>query len=129
MSSRHIANSAPAARDYWRLLAERSGWKVSTAAQLLGISVRKLERLCQEQLGAAPHEWFHSERMNAAGQLLAAGQTIKLVASQLGYTQPANFSRDFKRHHGRSPRTFVPCLVATASQSAAPVGSPPDFTE
>lgn len=123
MSSRHIANAAPAARDYWRLLAERSGWRVSTAAQLLGISVRKLERLCQEQLGAAPHDWFHCERMTAAGQLLAAGQTIKLVASQLGYTQPANFSRDFKRHHGRSARSFVPHMLVRFSPNPSTLDS------
>jgi AraC-like DNA-binding protein len=111
MSSRHIANAAPTAQDYWRRLAERSGWKVSTAAQLLGISVRQVERLGQEQLGAAPHDWFHSERMTAASQLLAAGQSVKRVAAQLGYTQPANFSRDFKRHHGRPARSFTPRLI------------------
>lgn len=108
MSSRHIANAAPAARDYWRLLAERSGWDVPAAAKLIGVSLRQLERQCQRDLDCTPTEWFKRERMAAAVRLLADRKSVKEVAFQLGYTRPANFSRDFKRHLGRNPRAFTP---------------------
>jgi len=90
------------------MLAGQAGWDVPAAARLLGISLRQLERQCQRELGCTPTEWFHCERMAAAVRLLAGRKSVKEVALQLGYTLPANFSRDFKRHHGRPPRAFAP---------------------
>lgn len=69
-----------------------------------------MERLCQQDLGCTPREWFQRERMVTAARLLAAGHSVKTVALELNYTRPANFSRDFKRHHGRIARTFIPLL-------------------
>lgn len=108
MSSRRIDSAETAARDYWRQLAEQSGWDIHAAARLLDLSLRQLERQCQRELDYTPTEWFHCERMAAAARLLAGRQPVKMVASRLGYTLPANFSRDFKRHFGRSPRAFAP---------------------
>lgn len=108
MSSRRLDNAEPLASDYWRGLAARAQYDVPAAAQLLGVSLRSLERLCQRDLDCTPTEWFHCERMAAAARLLTAGQSVKVVAAQLGYTLPANFSRDFKRHFGRTPRAFAP---------------------
>ncbi|KAF0179285.1 MAG: Transcriptional regulator AraC family protein [Limisphaerales bacterium] len=90
------------------MLAERSGWDVPAAAELLNVSLRQLERLSQRELGCTPTEWMQCERMAAAVRLLATGQPVKVVAMNLGYTRSANFSRDFKRHFGRNPRTFAP---------------------
>lgn len=111
MASRQPETAAPSGRDFWGHLARRADWDVTAAAQHLGISLRQLERLCQEQLGCAPRECFQRERMAEAARLLASCQSVKIVAMQLGYTQPANFSRDFKRHFGRTPRAFVPRLL------------------
>ena len=124
MSSRHLAHLLPAAQDSWRRLAERSGWDVPTAAGLLGISLRQLERQCHRDHGCTPTEWFHRERMAAAARLLNTGKTVKAVATELGYTLPANFSRDFKRHHGRTPRTFVPHLLLP-QPGPSPEAAPP----
>lgn len=90
------------------MLAEQSHWDIHAAARLLGVSLRQLERQCQRELGYTPTEWFQCERMAAAMLLLASRQPVKLVAVRLGYTRPANFSRDFKRHFGRPPRAFAP---------------------
>ena len=108
MASRRIDKSDRAAQEFWRQLATRAGWEASAAAQDLGISLRQLERLSQQELGTTPHDFFHRERMAAAARFLADGQPAKVVALQLGYTQPSNFSRDFKRHHGRTPSLFAP---------------------
>ena len=111
MSSRRLEPAAPAVEAFWRSLAQRAQWNVPAAARDLSLSLRQLERLCQRDLGCAPREWFQRGRMAAAARLLAASQSVKVVAMQLGYTQPANFSRDFKRHFGRTPRTFTPRLL------------------
>ncbi len=108
MSSRRVEQSDHAVEEFWRPLAQRCGWAVSAAAQDLGSSVCKLERRCQQELGTTPHDFFHRERMTTAARLLTSGQTIKFAALTLGYSQPANFSRDFKRHHGRPSRLFAP---------------------
>jgi AraC-like DNA-binding protein len=108
MSSRRIDSPEHAAQTFWRPLAQRVGYDLQAAAQLLEVSVRQLERRCQRDLGCTPREWFQRERMTAASRLLATGHSVKVVAAQLGYTQPANFSRAFKRHHGRTPRALVP---------------------
>lgn len=108
MASRRIEHVEQTAEEHWRTFAQRAGYDLQTAAQLVGISVRQLERLCQRELACTPTEWLDRERMAAAVRLLTEGQAVKAVALQLGYSRPANFSRDFKRHFGRSPRVFVP---------------------
>lgn len=90
------------------MFAQRAGYDLQTAARLVGVSVRQLERLCQRELGCTPTEWFDRERMAVAVRLLTEGQAVKVVALQLGYSQPANFSRDFKHHFGQSPSAFAP---------------------
>ncbi len=93
---------------FWRPLAQRAHWDVTAAAKILQVSLRQLERLCQRDLCCSPRDWFQRERMTAAARLLNANESVKAVALHLGYTRPANFSRDFKRHFGRTPRHFAP---------------------
>ncbi len=108
MSSHRDAADVFAAEKSWRELAARADYDPVTAARLLQISLRQLERECQRELGCTPTEWFQRERMATAARLLADRKSVKEVAFQLGYTLPANFSRDFKRRFGRTPRAFAP---------------------
>lgn len=130
MSSRSLEPAPSAADAYWRDLAARSFWHVPTAARQLGLSLRQLERLCQRDLGCSPRDYFQRDRMAAAARRLAAGQPVKAVAMSLGYTRPANFSRDFKRHFARNPRTFTPRLFSAAGVAWLPqrcTGLPPSL--
>ena len=57
------------------------------------------------------HTTFRSHltrvRMNAAAELLARGSlTVREVAQRVGYRQPAQFAKAFRRHHGLSPSTY-----------------------
>lgn len=108
MSSHRDDADVFAAEKTWRELAARADYDPAVAAGLLQISLRQLERKCQRLFGCPPRAWFQRERMTRAAQLLLAGQSAKSVALELGYSQLANFSRDFKRHHGRCPTVFVP---------------------
>jgi AraC-like DNA-binding protein len=38
--------------------------------------------------------------------LLARGLTVREVAHRVGYRQPAQFAKAFRRHHGASPSTY-----------------------
>jgi AraC family transcriptional regulator of adaptative response / methylphosphotriester-DNA alkyltransferase methyltransferase len=38
--------------------------------------------------------------------LRSRGQTVREVAHRVGYRQPAQFAKAFRRHHGSSPSTF-----------------------
>jgi AraC-like DNA-binding protein len=108
MSSHRDVVDVLAAEKSWRELAARADYHPAVAARLLRLSLRQLERHCQRQLGCSPRDLFQRERMARAAQLLAAGQPAKAVALELGYSQLANFSRDFKHHHGRCPTVFAP---------------------
>ena len=45
--------------------------------------------------------------MDRAAEMLAArGLTVREVAHRVGYRQPAQFAKAFRRHHGSSPSTF-----------------------
>lgn len=96
------------AEKFWRELAVRAGYDPVVAARLHQISLRQLERHCQRALGCTPRDWFQRERMMLAAKLLADGQPAKCVALHLSYSQLANFSRDFKRHHGQCPTAYAP---------------------
>lgn len=99
-----LVSGAP---NYWSALAVRSRFCVTTAAGFLQLSPRQFERRCRRELGCSPHEFFHRERMMRAEQLLTRGHAAKHVAAELGYTQPANFTRAFKLHFGKPPSAAI----------------------
>ena len=63
--------------------------------------------------------------MDRAAELLASrALTVREVAHRVGYRQPAQFAKAFRRHHGVSPsahrgrRSFGGALPARARQAA-----------
>jgi AraC-like DNA-binding protein len=54
--------------------------------------------------GQSPHNWLRGLRMDRAVELLAGGSSVKETAVKLGCQSRANFSHDFKRYYGYSPR-------------------------
>ena len=76
-------------------------------ARRVASSRRQLQRAYAE-IG---HTTFRSHltavRMDAAAELLARGSlTVREVAQRVGYRQPAQFAKAFRRHHGLSPSTY-----------------------
>ena len=73
----------------------------SVSAQL-GLSERGLRRhLAQE--GTSFRELVSAGQLGRAQDLLASGRPLDEVAHDLGYSEPAAFSRAFKRWTGSSP--------------------------
>lgn len=60
----------------------------------------------REETGMTFSRWRHAARMRVARDLLDAGAKPSAVARRVGYSQLSNFSRDFRRTHGWSPREY-----------------------
>ena len=83
-------------------------------AGLLGLSTRRFARGLERE-GSAFRDLASAARMARAREALAAGcRSITELALSLGYSDPANFSRAFRRATGSSPRA---CRAAHAATS------------
>ena len=80
--------------------------QLSTVAQLTGCSARSLQRELH-RAGVSYTTLTQEARFLAAVQLLAdTDSTVTDVAYELGYSDPAHFSRAFQRNAGASPRAL-----------------------
>ena len=92
----------------WERRAHAANYCVATLARDCNVSARTLERHFKRDFAVCPHEWLGRLRMRRAMELLAEGADVKEAAAELGYGFAQHFSRDFKKHFGRSPtRHFV----------------------
>jgi AraC-like DNA-binding protein len=96
----------------WQTLAFRSQFKPGKIAQLCGVSSRTVQRHFRQFYGCTLGQWLRNYRLDMAYRRLTAGDTIKVVAIELGYKQLSHFSRDFKRQYG--------CAPSLLDQSAKP---------
>src|ERR1700709_221138 len=90
-------------------------------ARRVASSRRQLQRSYAEIGRTTFREHLTGVRMERAAELLAArGLTVREVAPRVGYRQPAQFAKAFRRHHGlapsafRDPRRFRGAAVAAA---------------
>jgi LacI family transcriptional regulator len=81
---------------------------VAEIAATLGFSRRLLELRFRKALGRSPLQELHRIRATAIGQTLAEGcLSIRETAARFGYPDVRQFSREFRRHAGRSPSAFL----------------------
>jgi AraC-like DNA-binding protein len=85
----------------------QSNLNVSELAESLDVSREHLTRVFKEQTGQTPYQYLLRQRMLLACHLLKETElTTKQVAARLGYTQPAQFSRCFRRVMLLTPTRF-----------------------
>ncbi|MBL8491220.1 MAG: response regulator [Rhodocyclaceae bacterium] len=76
-------------------------------ARELGISDRKLTELFRDRVGMTATDYFSELRLETAKRLLAATDTqVQLVADRVGYRNPGDFTRAFRRRFGVGPREY-----------------------
>jgi transcriptional regulator GlxA family with amidase domain len=76
-------------------------------ARRVASSRRQLQRAYAEIGGTTFREHLTGVRMDRAAELLAArGVTVRDVAHRVGYRQPAQFAKAFRRHHGLAPSAY-----------------------
>jgi AraC family transcriptional regulator, regulatory protein of adaptative response / methylphosphotriester-DNA alkyltransferase methyltransferase len=83
------------------------GLSLRTVAQRIATSPRQLQRAFAENGGTTFRQELQRVRMDRAAQLLRLGSVpVSRVATAVGYRQPAQFAKAFRRHHGRAPSAF-----------------------
>ncbi len=96
-------------------------------ARRVASSQRQLQRSYAEIGRTTFREHLTAVRMErAAAMLTTRDLTVREVAHRVGYRQPAQFAKAFRRRHGVSPSTFrsrgrferTPAAAAPAAQAA-----------
>ena len=76
-------------------------------ARRVASSRRQLQRSYAEIGGTTFRDHLTTVRMRRAAEMLGSrGLTVREVAHRVGYRQPAQFAKAFRRHHGTSPSAF-----------------------
>ncbi|WP_371228213.1 helix-turn-helix domain-containing protein [Pseudomonas sp. QE6] len=76
-------------------------------AARLGISAAHLNALCRRLAGQSALQMIHQRLLlEAKRHLVYTTLTVQQVSDSLGFSEPAYFSRFFKRYAGVSPRAF-----------------------
>jgi AraC family transcriptional regulator of adaptative response / methylphosphotriester-DNA alkyltransferase methyltransferase len=78
-------------------------------ARRVASSRRQLQRAYAEIGNTTFREHLTRVRMRKAAEMLAArGLTVREVAHRVGYRQPAQFAKAFRRYQGVTPSSFRP---------------------
>lgn len=89
-------------------------------ARRVASSRRQLQRAYAEIGNTTFREHLAAVRMQrAAEMLLHRGLTVREVAHRVGYRQPAQFAKAFRRHHGVAPSDYRAGRRGTASDALA----------
>src|SRR3954451_24819285 len=76
-------------------------------ARRVASSRRQLQRAYAEIGRTTFRDHLTAVRMSKAAELLAGrALTVREVAHRVGYRQPAQFAKAFRRHHGVSPSAY-----------------------
>lgn len=82
-------------------------WPMSRYASRLGLSTARLNRLAQAESGRSALDLVHERLMReACRRLVYVAAPVANLAQELGFEDPAYFSRFFKRRAGMSPHRW-----------------------
>lgn len=110
----HAAGQGRGVRDTlvqrYRALLEES-YRAETSlpfyAEALGVTADHLSRSCRSVAGQSAQELLHERVMLEARRLLAYGAApVAQIAAQLGFADPAYFSKAFARSVGHTPSAY-----------------------
>jgi AraC family transcriptional activator of pobA len=85
----------------------RGGWEMKRYARALGVSPARLRDACLEVTGRPPTHVIHERLvLEAKRSLKYTNMTVAETAYDLGFSDPAYFSRFFSERVGMSPAEF-----------------------
>ncbi|MFG6094582.1 AraC family transcriptional regulator [Leptothoe sp. ISB3NOV94-8A] len=79
---------------------------IDDLAQQAGMSRAVFHRKFKEVTTYSPIQFIKLHRLNDASSLIASGTTVGEAAHRVGYSSQSQFSRDFRRYFGQSPRQW-----------------------
>lgn len=90
------------------LMGEGAALTPEEAATRLAVSVRTLQRMTHRHIGMSPAAMIRRRRLQEAAQLVREESTADLatIAAELGYSDHAHLTRDFRAVLGIAPRTY-----------------------
>ncbi|TMA24965.1 MAG: helix-turn-helix transcriptional regulator, partial [Deltaproteobacteria bacterium] len=97
-----------------RLAELRAAPTLAELADLCDLSVRQLTRSFRASRGCSIGEYVAKSQAERAKRLLATDESIKSIASSLGFRSPASFSTAFRRATGQAPRQFRESVRASS---------------
>lgn len=76
-------------------------------AHEIGTNERKLTELFRQRVGTTVFDYLTELRLDTARHLLAGSlKQVQLIAELVGYRNPGDFTRAFRRRHQMSPREY-----------------------
>lgn len=115
-SGQHDTDKSGATRNEMRLVDRfrelidrhyRQDWQVQDYASVLGVSLAQLRAACVAATGQHPIKMVHACIITEAKRNLIFGEmSVEQIAYWLGFSDPAYFTRFFKKEAGRTPSEF-----------------------
>jgi AraC family transcriptional activator of pobA len=108
-SELHAGHDAERLRRFRHLIESRylKHWPVERYARQLALSETSLNRLCRKLAGSTAFDLIQQRlALEARRRLVYAANSVSGIAGELGFKDPAYFSRFFRRHSGLSPNEF-----------------------
>ena len=82
-------------------------WQLSQYLEIIGTSDSRLNSVCRRISNQAPKQLIHARLLLEAKRLLVFTKIpISDICYEIGFSDPAYFSRFFKKHTGQTP-TFL----------------------
>ena len=79
---------------------------IEEMAAQAGMSRAVFHRKFKQATTMSPIQFVKSMRLNSAAMKIAGGMNVNEAAMEVGYVSPSQFSREFKRLYGQSPRRW-----------------------
>jgi len=79
---------------------------IEDMADQVGMSRAVFHRKFKQATSMSPIQFIKSMRLNRAATKIAAGVSVNLAAMDVGYVSLSQFSREFKRMYGLSPKQW-----------------------
>lgn len=97
----------------------RNEHSLQAYADLVGVSVGQLSRLCREVLGKSSLQVMNDRLIQEAQrELVYTSLPIKQLAGELGFEDDAYFSRFFRKHTGVSPKAYRASALARIGENS-----------
>ena len=79
---------------------------IDEMAAQVGMSRAVFHRKFKQATTMSPIQFVKSMRLNKAAMQIAGGANVNEAAMDVGYVSSSQFSREFKRMYGQSPRQW-----------------------